>query len=236
MANVQHSTLSGAELHEPKTHSSNHTDGTDDIQDATTGQKGLMTAAHATAISTLESQINDVWDDMRIVPGAVSFPGVADPALVTWQPSGSGISTYVYEFDNGDYVSAIIQLSHEYKQGSDLKPHIHWTPKSRGSAESGKTVAWEIEYSIANVGDVFPAMQTIQLTDTVTGTNDEHEITSSGTIDGTGIKESAIIVLNIKRGSTDTWSTNTNGNMPAWLECDIHYQKDKLGTTTEIPV
>jgi hypothetical protein len=40
-----HKDLTGEELHVPKTHAVSHTDGTDDIQDATASQKGLMTPA-----------------------------------------------------------------------------------------------------------------------------------------------------------------------------------------------
>lgn len=42
-----HKDLSGADLHPPKVHASSHTDGTDDIQSASSSQKGLMTTTHA---------------------------------------------------------------------------------------------------------------------------------------------------------------------------------------------
>lgn len=43
-------------------HASNHTDGTDDIQDATTSQKGLMTAAQAAKLEALALESNPPYD------------------------------------------------------------------------------------------------------------------------------------------------------------------------------
>lgn len=49
--------LSGllADNQNPTAHASEHVDGTDDIQDATTGQKGLMTATQATKLDGIEA-------------------------------------------------------------------------------------------------------------------------------------------------------------------------------------
>ena len=48
----------------PKAHASNHTDGTDDIQDATAGQKGLMTLAYAGKMDGIEAgaEVNNISD------------------------------------------------------------------------------------------------------------------------------------------------------------------------------
>lgn len=47
------------------THASNHTDGTDDIQNATSGQKGLMTSAYASKLDGIEAAA-DVTDEANV--------------------------------------------------------------------------------------------------------------------------------------------------------------------------
>jgi hypothetical protein len=44
-----------SDARDPTAHASEHTDGTDDIQDATSGQKGLMTAAYASKLDGVEA-------------------------------------------------------------------------------------------------------------------------------------------------------------------------------------
>ena len=54
------------------THASDHTDGTDDIQSATTGQKGLMTAAQATTLDDVKTRVvvvKVIADDAALTTG-----------------------------------------------------------------------------------------------------------------------------------------------------------------------
>lgn len=171
-----------------------------------------------------------VWDDVRITPGAFNFSGTSDPTLSDWQPGLSGATFKVYEFTNNDQVFFTVQIPHSYKEGSDLKPHVHWTPRTRGNEENGNTVAWKLDYSLANVGDIFPSSSTVDLTDTCTGTDDKHEISPQGTIDGSGISISSVLECRLYRDTGDTWVTNTAGNRPALLEFDIHFEIDTVGS------
>ena len=178
--------------------------------------------------------LDETWDDLRIVPGAFQFAGSADPTLSAWQPTGAGATFQVYEFTNADEVFFSIQMPHKYVQGSDLKPHIHWTPRARGVAESGKTVAWKLDYTIADVDENFIASATVDLTDTCSGVNEKHEITVSETIVGTNLLISHMIIGRIYRDAGDSWATNTPGNRPVLLEFDIHYQLDTIGSQNEV--
>ena len=178
--------------------------------------------------------LEETWDDLRIVPGAFQFAGSSDPTLSAWQPTGAGATFQVYEFTNADEVFFSIQMPHKYVQGSDLKPHIHWTPRARGVAESGKTVAWKLDYTIADVDENFIASATVDLTDTCSGVNEKHEITVSETIVGTNLLISHMIIGRIYRDAGDSWATNTPGNRPVLLEFDIHYQLDTIGSQNEV--
>ena len=179
--------------------------------------------------------VNTVWDDLRIVPGAFQFAGSSDPNLSTWSP-GAGQLFLVYAFNLNDQAFATCQLPHTYKEGTDLLIHLHWTPRDRGVTESGNAVGWKIDYSIANVGGDFPAASTVDLSDTVTGTDDRSEVAGSVSIPGAGIGISAQIMLRIYRtdtGSDDTWVGTGGANSPALLEVDIHHEVDTQGSRQE---
>ena len=57
-----HKDMSGGDLHKPKNHGSNHTDGTDDVRDASATQKGLMTLAYASKLDNVSAGA-DVTED-----------------------------------------------------------------------------------------------------------------------------------------------------------------------------
>jgi hypothetical protein len=183
---------------------------------------------------TLELQ-NVVWDDLRINAGAFDRPGVSDPVPVVYYPAGGGLGVSLYEFKKNDWVSFTCQLPHGYKQGTDIKVHLHWTPGDRGNEENGNTVGWKIDYAWANVDGTFSAMQTADLSDACDGTDHKHQMTPEVTIDGhTAAKHiSSMLVCNLRRsdtGTDDTWASAASGQLPMILEVDFHYQIDTIGS------
>ena len=177
------------------------------------------------------------WDDLRVVPGAFTFLGSNDPTPSAWQPGGAGNSFLVYKFNKNDIAYATIQMPHGYKEGSDLCFHIHWTPHDRGAAEGAVNVGWKLDYSITNVGSNFPSSTTLDLSDACSGVDDRHEITSSISVDGSGLTISHVILLGITRtdtGADDTWVGVTAAQSPALLEADIHFQRDSAGSSQEL--
>jgi hypothetical protein len=174
-----------------------------------------------------------VWDDLRIVPGAFDFAGVSDPSLQNWQPGGAGSTFKVYKFKSGDEVFFTCQVPHTYKEGTDIEVHVHWTPADRGNEENGNTVAWKLDYSWANINAVFSSSSTANMTDTCTGTDDYHEITTSATITGTSKTISSMLVCRLYRDAGDTWAGVTAAQSPALLEFDIHFQINTIGSRQE---
>jgi hypothetical protein len=176
-----------------------------------------------------------VWDDVRILPGSFDRPGSSDPSIVSYTPTGSSIATYLWEFAKNNIASFTAQLPHSYKQGSDILVHIHWTPGLRGSAESGNTVGWKIDYTWANVNGTFGAMSTADLSDACDGTNDKHQMTPEVTITGTSKNISSMLLCNVKRtdtGADDTWAGTASGQLPMLLEIDFHFEMDTIGSKT----
>jgi len=177
------------------------------------------------------------WDDLRIVPGAFQVAGNNDPTLADWDPGTSpgAIVHKVYKFQKNDEVFFTCQLPHTYKVGTDIKPHLHWTPCDRGNEESGNTVAWKLDYTWGNINGIFGNSGTLDLSDTCSGVDHKHELTPSGTIDGTGMNISSMMVCRLYRDTTsDTWVGTTAALSPAILEFDIHFQIDGFGSNTEL--
>jgi hypothetical protein len=180
-----------------------------------------------------------VWDDMRVTPGSFDRPGVGgatpDPTIVAYDVNGGGISTWLWQFQLTAIASFTIQLPHNYKVGTDIYVHIHWTPGPRGVAENGKTVGWKIDYSWANINGNFGTMLTADLSDTCDGVNHKHLMTPDVVIDGhTAAKGiSSMLICNVKRtdtGTDDTWVGTVSGELPMLMEIDFHYQIDTIGS------
>lgn len=174
-----------------------------------------------------------VWDDIRIPPGSFGRPGIADPTIVAYQPAGTGLSTYVYQFAKDQLAFFAVQMPHNYKVGSDIYLHIHWTPGPNGATENGNTVGWKIDYTWADIGDTFGAIATVNCSDACDGTDHKHQMTPDVQISGTGKGISSMLMCNIKRtdtGTDDTWAGTALGALPILLEVDFHYQIDMVGS------
>jgi len=176
----------------------------------------------------------DHWDDVQITPGAFQFAGVADPTLVNYQPGGSGTNFKLYEFAASDEVHFTAQLPHGYVEGTDISPHVHWTPGPNGTTESGNTVAWKIDYSIISVNGNFAASSNIDLTDACDGTDHKHQIAEGSDVAGAGLEVSAVLLGRLYRDTGDTWAGTATGSLPMLVSIDIHVKKDTIGSDAEV--
>ena len=73
MPDVEHSSITKADSHPPADHASEHTDGTDDIQNATGSQKGLATAAQITKLNGIETAADATPDATTSVKGKIEI-------------------------------------------------------------------------------------------------------------------------------------------------------------------
>lgn len=155
--------------------------------------------------------------------------------------SGSrGVYTYTFESvntSNEEEVFFSVQLPHNWKEGSTLYPHVHWSPQTTG--QNGNVV-WGLEYSWVNYNSttplVFPNTTIITTTSGyINGTSDhdKHFVTSflSITPDNTQNKISSILMCRFFRKSGDAADTY-NGNA-AVLSVDFHYEIDAVGSHTQ---
>jgi hypothetical protein len=174
-----------------------------------------------------------VWDDIRIVPNIFDVPGNTDPDIISYRPTGSGATFKVYAFAKGDEGFFTIQFPHDYKVGSNLRAHVHWTPGPRGNEESGKIVQWRLDYTITSIGQNFIASQTVPLPGTCSGVDNKHEMTAEVDISGAGLGISSQMFGRIYRfnDASDNW-VGTGADLPIFIEFDLHYEKDTLGSRT----
>lgn len=165
------------------------------------------------------------WDDIR-VSSSFKLGGGNDPNLVQFLGGG-----YFYVFTNGDELGFNAQFHHDWKVGTNLEFHAHWTPHSRGVTESGNTVIWKADISVAGQDQIFPSITTYTGTDTCDGANNKHQFISFGSVDGSSLTLSSIVTGRVYKDG-GTWN-GTGNNGPMLLEADFHYEIDSPGSREE---
>lgn len=170
------------------------------------------------------------FDDLRI-SGAMVMVGATAPALTAFGPSGS-LKVLVFEEGQHDEVHFELQIPHTYKEGSNIYPHVHWTPIT---TEAGNVV-WELEYAWSNINGTFGAPGNMASAATAAGgTAWVHKMTDlleggNNYIDGTGKTISSMLVCRLHRNAGEGSDSLTEG--VAFLEFDVHYEIDTLGSNT----
>jgi len=175
---------------------------------------------------------NTGWDDVRVNANAVKTQGASNLPSFGEFPASSGLYTWVFDGTaTMEQVYFSVQLPHRYKAGSDIKPHVHYCPTDN----SAGTVKWFLDYVWQNVNGTFASSAT-----TISGTDEvgansirDHLVCGLGTITGTGMKESSMLLCRLYRTPSD--GDDDYAADVAFLEFDIHYECEKMGTTNEYP-
>ncbi len=168
-----------------------------------------------------------IWDDMRVPMTSTKVKGTAkDAEFIVFQDD---LATTAFKKSDEREVYFNIQLSHRYKFGTDLEAHIHWSP---GSSVDTGDVRWCLEYSVANIGDNFPASTTTCVLQAPSGVAYKHEYTDLVSIDGSGINiVSAMIIFRLFR---DGGHEDDDFDDYAYVfEFDLHVQMDSFGSDQE---
>lgn len=180
----------------------------------------LLIAGSATEESLL-------WDDLRFPAQSINPIGaVSDPTVSTT----TGLLEFSGTADN--IIAGVAQMPHTWAAGTSIMPHLH----VRDLGSNTNTSRWVFEYDIANRnGDFVNNYGTYTTHATVSHVNPnnlkKHSVVSFGELDMTGYEESCCMLWRIKRlASSDGADNNTSA--VALIEFDIHYQKEKDGTST----
>ena len=174
------------------------------------------------------------WTDVRVAGSQTkSGSGLKAPGYDKFRDNGAGSDgVYSYAFDKASEEEVLfeVQVPHGLKPGTELRPHVHWSPGA--STNTGK-VRWGLEYTIANVYDVMPVTKIIYADDVGSGVAYKHQLAAFAPITGSWT-ESLMMECRLFRNATD--ATNDTFDADAFLlEFDLHYDQDKLGTYDEYP-
>ena len=167
------------------------------------------------------------WDDMRAPATTVKGAAVAPSDDAT-----NGLLLFSGNTTNTVFIT--MQIPHTWYEGSTLKPHVHWQKTDTSSGD----VLWQLDYKWAPVNEVMDAAFTTLQASTVadgtpdTDTADKHLITPLGDISGAGKQVSDMLVMKLSRLGGDASDTYNNKNA-RFLEFDIHYEVDGVGTAAE---
>lgn len=165
------------------------------------------------------------WDDLK-APFTSTRRGAADKPDFDYTNAGLLFPTN----DTTEFVTAIMQFSHARKAGTDIEPHIHW------DQINSNDVVWSMVYKWYQPGAAVPAtwLKLIEQSDAFTYTSGTlHQITTFGTIDGSGISGvSSILKVKVYRDDAVAGGAGTGDDALA-TEFDVHYQIDSPGSDQE---
>ena len=178
-------------------------------------------------IKYLEAMQLTTWDDLKSPATGVNPPGQAsDPA---WDTANPG---WLFDATSTEILHIIEQFPHRWKQGSEIRPHVHWQKTTSAAGD----VMWQLEYSWVSIGEVPASYVTISQTSVVDGTPDtntadKHLISAFPHIDATGRGISDMLIMKLSRigGNAD----DTYGADARLLEFDIHVQLTTLSSVHE---
>jgi hypothetical protein len=176
---------------------------------------------------TVELQ-HAVWDDLRVPITSIRLGGVRPPTETAYR--GGLVAAFSSVSDNTIYFDA--QLPHTYKQGTDIKVHIHWTLPTAGAGAGAENVKWDLTYSWQNIdGGTWPVESTATVTIDVQNFNaDTHEVDGIATLSGTGKNISSMLICSLTR---DVSVANDYGDDAYLVEVDFHYEIDTQGSRQE---
>lgn len=167
------------------------------------------------------------WDDLRL-PGLASLRGASAPDLVTYGPSGNLLCNGFDGAVTTEQVFAQAQFPHRMEPGTDIEPHVHWSPTT---ADAGD-IEWKLEYIWVGVNETAGAPTTIECQDTSTGTAWDHLIADCGTISNSGNEGiSSMLTIRLYRDPTD--GNDTYAADACLNEVDFHFQISSPGSRQE---
>jgi len=169
-----------------------------------------------------------VWDDLR-----VTMDKGSSAAILDWFSGSSGPQIWYFRYNASvEAMSFTVQLPHNWKEGTTIFPHLHWSPKATGSGN----VEWNFEYTWQNYTTPTPAAFPAITTSTVISNGpfvaNTHNITSLTTnnlgLSASGKNISSILVCRIWRNGSAT--NDTYQENAGLLFVDFHYQLDTFGS------
>lgn len=162
------------------------------------------------------------WDDLRI-PATQFKQGATSKPDFDFTNVG-----YLFDPSSNEEVYMTCQMPHNWAEGTNIKPHVHWITAASG------VVVWRLEYRWTNVGELIPGSFTATTASVPLfswSTSSLHNITAFTDINGDGKTLSSMLQIKLTRLAED--GADTYGSEALALEFDIHYQIDSIGSAQE---
>ena len=162
------------------------------------------------------------WNDINLsinslapgatAPGNFSIPGTS---LQIKAFTGTGVTQSAH---------GSLEILHDYKEGTDIVPHIHWCPTTTGLGD----VKWQLEYSWLNGGSTVTTSTTITVTVAASGTVAHEQRTNFPAISGTGKLIGSRFVFRVFRDAAD--GADTYAADAGAFDFGVHYERDTIGS------
>lgn len=185
----------------------------------------------AELVRSINSLAETTWEDLRMPAQSINPAGSTAPPSVD---NATGMLSFAGNADN--IIAGVAQMPHGWKHGSAIRCHLHLIFPTTASA---KDTRWKLEYNRSNVNGNFEhAYGTYTAMTVITVRNPaataKQVVASFAELDMTGYIGSTCLLWRITRlASSDAADNDTAACILA--EFDIHYQKDRNGSLTEIP-
>lgn len=169
-----------------------------------------------------------VWDELPPVPIIAARLGATAPTLATFV---GNVEQYTFDATN-DYVIGATEITHQWKEGTVIYPHIHWA--TNGTNANDRGVKWSLEYTIGDSAETFAGAATTVVDVTIPlATADRTHIKSefASTIDGANYRIGAYICWRLSRTAT----AHANGAPaadPFGIAVGFHVEQDTIGSRT----
>lgn len=162
------------------------------------------------------------WIDFNFGAGALSR-GASAPDLINL--SATSIQTLGFDGVNTlEQVSTVLELNHNWAEGTIIKPHIHWYPTTSAAG----SVKWQMEYVIVASDGVVPASTTISVIQSAGGVAWTERFASFPDIDASGYLIGSQMHIRIFRDPAD--GDDDYGADAALATFGLHVLLDTLGS------
>lgn len=172
------------------------------------------------------------WTDYLSSISAGKAVGANAP---TWSAFRGNIDAYEFDAGTMNEIWMVFHINHDYKLGSAIYPHIHWSPNTINTG----VVRWGFEYMYAKGHSQasFPASTTVYVEETISS-NSQYlhiisEVSDANVIPSTGVETDGIVLMRVFRDAAhanDTFPDAVHG-----FFVDLHVQIDKLSTKNKSP-
>lgn len=175
------------------------------------------------------------FDDIRVPLSSIKRLGFSDPDWVQFADDGAGSTgVYALAFSNtvDEEVYFSVQMPHGWQVGTDLGPHVHWSPSNGASG----SVTWKLEYTIAEeITGTFGNTATVSVTDASDEVAKKHQLGFLTNIDMSSYTDPLnISIMLVCRLYRDVSDGDDYGADAFLLEIDFHYQSDADGSRAAI--